>query len=160
MQTFFEDYLERLGALHAQIGTAIEDLPQEALDWVPGEGMNSLSVLVVHTTGSESYWIGEVAGGRPSGRDRDAEFRAHGLTEADLRRRLADGLESARSVLEDLTLQDLERERISPRDGRRLTVGWALAHALEHTGLHLGHIQITRQLWDQRGSLSQASREH
>ena len=160
MERPFEDYLERLGALHAQIGTAIEDLPQEALDWVPGAGMNSLSVLVVHTTGSEGYWIGEVAGGQPSGRDRSAEFGAHGLTESNLRRRLTDGLASARSVLENLTLQDLERERVSPRDGRRLTVGWALAHALEHTGLHLGHIQITRQLWDRRESLSQASREH
>ena len=26
----------------------------------------------------------------------------------------------------------------------------SLAHALEHTALHLGHIQITRQLWEQR----------
>ena len=47
MKRLFEDYLERLGALHAQIGTAIEGVPQEALDWVPGAGMNSLSVLVV-----------------------------------------------------------------------------------------------------------------
>jgi ankyrin repeat protein len=31
-------------------------------------------------------------------------------------------------------------------------VAWCLAHALEHTALHLGHMQITRQLWEQRGS--------
>jgi hypothetical protein len=29
-------------------------------------------------------------------------------------------------------------------------VGWALLHALEHTAIHLGHIQITQQLWDQK----------
>lgn len=29
------------------------------------------------------------------------------------------------------------------------TVAWRLAHALEHTALHLGHMEITRQLWEQ-----------
>jgi hypothetical protein len=29
-------------------------------------------------------------------------------------------------------------------------VGWALCHILKHTALHLGHLQITRQLWEQR----------
>jgi hypothetical protein len=28
-------------------------------------------------------------------------------------------------------------------------VAWALLHALEHTTLHLGQIQLTRQLWEQ-----------
>jgi len=28
-------------------------------------------------------------------------------------------------------------------------VAWALLHALDHTAQHLGHMQITRQLWDQ-----------
>jgi len=28
-------------------------------------------------------------------------------------------------------------------------VAWALAHALEHTALHLGHIQIGRELWQE-----------
>jgi len=26
-------------------------------------------------------------------------------------------------------------------------VAWAILHALEHTGIHLGHIQVTQQLW-------------
>jgi hypothetical protein len=52
--------------------------------------------------------------------------------------------------LEKLTLKDLETLSISPRDGRKLTVAWALAHALEHTALHAGHMQIMRQLWEQR----------
>ena len=31
-----------------------------------------------------------------------------------------------------------------------LGVAWALLHALEHTAIHLGHMQIMRQLWEQR----------
>jgi hypothetical protein len=31
-----------------------------------------------------------------------------------------------------------------------ITGGWALLHALEHAYLHLGHIQLTCQMWRQR----------
>ena len=112
--------------------------------------MNSLCVVVVHATGAERYWIGDVAGRDPSGRDRAAEFRAHGLDAAALKRRLDETLAHSRGVLEGLTSQDLEDLRVSPRDGRKFTVAWSLAHALEHTAIHLGHMQIVRQLWDQR----------
>ena len=39
------EYLDRLEALHAGLEEAIAGLPVEALDWVPGPGMNSLAVL-------------------------------------------------------------------------------------------------------------------
>lgn len=150
MLASFEDYLDRLQALHIDIGRAIEGLPQAALDWVPGPDMNSFCVLVVHVTGAERYWIGDVVGRDPSGRDREAEFRSHGLDVVALETRLAETLAYTRGVLEKLTAHDLGTLRISPRDGRKFTVAWSLAHALEHTAIHVGHVQITRQLWDQR----------
>ena len=67
-----------------------------------------------------------------------------------LRARLADASVYAQNTLTRLTLGDLEQERVSPRDGRMFSVAWALLHALEHTAIHLGHIQITRQLWEQQ----------
>ena len=150
MQPFFADYLDRLQELHENILQAIEGLPPDALDWTPGPGMNSLCVLVVHVSGAERYWIGDVVARDPSDRDRAAEFRVQGLDAAALENRLADTLVYTRGVLETLTLEDLETIRISPRDGRRFTVAWSLAHALEHTAIHVGHIQITRQLWEQQ----------
>jgi class 3 adenylate cyclase len=111
--------------------------------------MNSLCVLAVHLAGAERYWIGDVVGRDPSGRDRDAELRARGLDAAALKARLADVLAHSRGVLEDLALADLETVRVSPRDGREFSVAWALAHALEHTAMHVGHAQLVRQLWDQ-----------
>ena len=152
MLQVLEDYLGRLSALHAEIAHAIEGLPQAALDWVPGAEMNSLGVLVVHLAGAERYWIGDVVGGDPSGRDRNAEFRTSGMDGAVLKQRLDDSLAYVRGVLEQLTLPELEATRASPRDGREFTVAWCLAHALEHTAIHLGHIQIIRQLWDQQQS--------
>ena len=150
MQPFFADYLDRLQELHENILQAIERLPPDALDWAPGPGMNSLCVLAVHVSGSERYWIGDVVARDPSDRDRAAEFRAQGLDAATLEKRLADTLVHTRGVLEELRLKDLETVRVSPRDGRRFTVAWSLAHALEHTAIHVGHIQITRQLWEQQ----------
>ena len=149
MLPFYEDLLERLGSLHNDVEEAIVDLPFEALDWSPGLEMNSIAVLVVHLTGAERYWIGDVACGLRSERDRDAEFQAADLTADDLRTRLRDALAYARDAMEQLALTDLAEERPSWRDGNAYRVGWALAHALEHTALHTGHIQVQRQIWDQ-----------
>jgi uncharacterized damage-inducible protein DinB len=150
MILFYQEYLERLQDLHAGIQKELAGLPAEALDWVPASGMNSLSVLVVHLTGSERYWIGDVVIGESSDRDREAEFRASGLDVSTLTRRLDDALNYARAALERLNLADLDRQCLSPRSGKQFSAAWALLHALEHTAIHLGHIQLTRQLWDER----------
>jgi uncharacterized damage-inducible protein DinB len=150
--SILRDYLERLEVLHNEIWRAIAGLPQEALDWVPGPGMNSLGVLVVHLAGAERYWIGDVAGEDRSGRVRKAEFQTHGLGVEALASLLTETLIHSRNVLAKLTTADLDAQRHSVRDGETYTVAWCLAHALEHTGLHLGHIQVTRQLWDQRAA--------
>ena len=149
MQTFFTDYTNLLEERHNEILGAIEGLPPAALDWSPGADMNSINVLVFHLTGAERYWIGNVAAQDPKERDRNAEFRVHGVEMDVLKKRLADNLEYAQQALSNFTSQDLETERISGRDERRFTVAWALLHALEHTTLHLGQIQLTRQLWEQ-----------
>jgi uncharacterized damage-inducible protein DinB len=149
MQTFFENYLDLLQDCHNGIFEALEGLPPAALDWVPGQDMNSIAVLLAHITGSERYWIGDIAAQEPSNRDRDAEFRVHGVGMDVLKKRLADNLEYARYALDKMSLQDLETTRTRPSDGREYTMAWALLHALEHATSHLGHIQMTRQLWKQ-----------
>ena len=149
MQTFFTDYLNLLHERHNEILEALEGLPSAALDWSPGAEMNSISVLIFHLTGAERYWIGDVAAQDPKQRDRDAEVRVRNVEIDVLKQRLADNLEYARNALNHFTIQDLEATRRSARDGRAFTVAWALLHALEHTTLHLGQIQLTRQLWEQ-----------
>lgn len=150
MEQQFADYYERLVALHTSLGAAISGLSPDALDWTPGPAMNSLAVLIAHTAGAERYWIGDVAGQRPSGRVRAAEFETELTTVERLQTMLDETLAHSRSVLAGLTHADMEEPRLSPmHDGRTFTTAWALAHALEHTALHAGHAEITRQLWDQ-----------
>ncbi len=150
MLQFSQAYLDRLEDLHKNIAQALDGLPQTALDWIPDKGANSIDGLIFHLTGAERYWIGDVGSGDPAPRDRAAEFRATGNTTEALRKRLDDTLAYARRALETLTLQDLEQERTSPRDGGKFSMSWALLHALEHTAIHLGHVQLTRELWEQR----------
>jgi uncharacterized damage-inducible protein DinB len=150
MIVFYQDFLDRLVELHTNIEQAIQGLSPEALDWSPGKGMNSITVLIVHLTGAERYWIGDVALGDISNRDRAAEFSVSRIPLDVLRARLADASADAQSALTRPALGDPEQERVSPRDGRKFSVAWALLHTLEHTAIHLGHIQITRQLWEQQ----------
>ena len=150
MEPCFADLFERLRFLHAEILKAIQDLPVDALDWAPAPGANAMGALVVHLTGAERYWIGTVIGGEPSDRVRESEFLADGLAVFDLQQRLDDLDRLAPTVLGALSLDDLARPCRVPRDGRTVTVGWALAHTIEHTAVHVGHIQLTRQLWEQR----------
>ncbi len=146
METLFADYLDRLETLHRHLDQALDGLSVAGLDWTPGPGMNSLAVIVTHLTGAERFWIGDVAGRRPSGRVREEEFHVQGLNSETLRAGMAKNLALAREVLAELSLAGLGQERNVAGEERPRTAGWALLHALEHTGLHLGHVQLTRQL--------------
>ena len=149
MEKLFEAHLDLLRTCHREILKALDGLPSQALDWSPGPGTNSISVLIFHLTGSERYWIGDVAMRESSNRDRDAEFAVHGQDIDTLKQRLDDSLAYAGTVLARLTVNDLSQSRQAPSDGRTVTIAWVVLHALEHAAIHLGHIQLTRQLWEQ-----------
>ncbi len=150
MNPFYEAYYQRVQTLHGELRKAMERLAEAALDWSPGPEMNSITVLVTHLTGAERYWIGDVALGEPSGRVREAEFHQTGQNVSALNQRLDDLEVYVKEALEKLTLEDLLRVTVSPRDQRQFTTAWALLHALEHAALHVGQVQLTRQLWDRQ----------
>lgn len=150
MLTTFKEYVKLLETLHNGIRQTLVDLPPEALDWKAGPDMNSLGVLATHLAGSERYWIGTVAGEDPLPRNRDAEFETGGVGVDMLLALLDEALANSKLTLAQLTPLHLDENRGAPRDEREVTVAWALLHALEHTALHLGHMQLTRQLWDGR----------
>jgi len=143
-------YFEKLSRLHEEFKRELNSLPHEALDWTPGNEMNSVAVLAVHTAGAARYIIGEVVGGRPAYRQREAEFTVQGWDHAALMIQLDEALAQHEQVLAELELADLEAARFSPKHNREVKVMWALVHALEHTAMHLGHVQLTRQLWQQQ----------
>ena len=148
MSSFPSNYMENLDRQHHEIISTIQQLPKDALDWTPCVNTNSICVLAVHIAGAERYWIGDVIADEPSGRIRESEFKVNGLSADELIRRLEDTSRYCRGVISSLKTDDLEKECISPRDGQRVSVGWSLLHIIEHNAIHLGHIQLTRQLWE------------
>lgn len=143
-------YLERIEDLRGQIDAIVQTLPPEALNWRPDaasddHAMNSIAVLAMHAAGAEHFWIGEVIGGLTATRNRTAEFETVVGDTAILHQTLQTVSNQTRAVLESLTQADLDGTRRA-RD-RDVPVRWALLHVIDHTALHLGHIQITTQLW-------------
>lgn len=147
---FFEAYYDRLAALHAEIKAALQDLPQVALDWVPGPEMNSIGVLVIHLTGAERYWIGDLVGKEPSARVRAEEFTSRGVSLEDLYTRLEATLAHSQLVLERLDLNCLDQPFYAPAQQKEYPGAWCLLHALDHTALHAGHLQLARQMWQEQ----------
>ena len=144
--------------MRRQVGELIADLLPEALNWHPIEGdeehaTNSLAVLAAHVAGAEHFWIAEVIGGYPSTRDRDGEFATQVSDPSELLRRLEESGAETRAVFSTLSEADLDGTREAR--GRTVSVRWCILHVIDHTALHLGHMQITYQLWTGgRGRLS------
>lgn len=159
MNNFFEDYVDRLAEHLDDMRAAIKGVSQAGLDWVPGPDMNSLAVLVAHTCGSGRYWVGDIGMGEPSGRIRDNEFKTKDVPIGELLQKIDNFETYVQRAVERLSLNDLEKPvAVQPKRLRKdveemssYTISWALLHALEHTALHVGHAQITRQLWEMRG---------
>ena len=150
MITELDNYLSRLDDLHGQVADLVAGLPAEALNWRPIEGRddhvtNSLAVLTAHLAGAEHFWIAEVIGGRPATRDRDAEFAVVAATPAELLQILEKVSHETRDVLSALSESDLSGTR-QAKD-RMVSVRWGILHVIDHTSLHLGHMQMTYQLW-------------
>jgi len=153
-----DNYLQRIQDLRGQVRSLIADLPAEALNWHPTEKVedhatNSLAVLAAHVAGAEHFWIAEVIGRRPRTRDRAAEFVIQVTDTSELLGRLdATGTET-RQVFSALSNADLDGTR--EVEERTVAVRWGLLHVIDHTALHLGHMQITYQLW--KGGISKPS---
>jgi len=148
--TELANYLERLEDLRGQVSALVAGLPAEALNWRPIEGSgdhatNSLAVLATHTAGAEHFWIAEVVGGRPATRDREAEFATQAASSAEIVRLLENTSRETREVFLALKGTDLGDTR--QNEGRTVPVRWCLLHVIDHTSLHLGHMQVTFQLW-------------
>jgi uncharacterized damage-inducible protein DinB len=150
MLSELDNYLQRIQDLRSQVAALIGDLPAEALNWRPIEdsgdhATNSLAALAAHVAGAEHFWIGEVVGRRPATRDRDAEFAVTAKDAVDLAGLLEQVRAETQEVFAGLDATDLGDTREAR--GRVIPVRWCILHVIDHTALHLGHMQLTYQLW-------------
>lgn len=144
----FAEVLERIALDTLQ---ALEGVSDEVLNRpLPLPETNSLFALATHLVGAGEHWALVLAGGREIPRDRPAEFRATG-TGAALITRYERWIADLHAVLDTFPDETLDRlvDSVPYRawqDDQPLTVRACLLHAVEHSALHLGHIQLTRQV--------------
>jgi len=137
------------------LAEALAALPPEALNWRPPvkvEGdaplSNTPAAIATHVAGAQRYWIGEVIGGVPAQRDRDAEFRAAAAEAGPVIEHLNATGERVQAVLAKLEPADLEHTVMYVGE----TVSWRqlITRILTHTAEHWGEFMLIRQLWEAR----------
>lgn len=137
----------RLTAVAKVEGLSLADASRAPLETSPV--VTPLGVLR-HLTAVERWWLSIEAGGGdlPSlwGEDADASWRLReGDTVesviAEYRAEWALSAEALRGLRPD------DRTR-ADRDGRGRTVRWVLAHLVQETGRHVGHLDLLREMAD------------
>ena len=145
-------YIFHFDYLHGEVKNAIKGMSTEELDWVPlAADTSSTCVMVTHMAGAESFRVREIVGGMDTGRDRDSEFVVRGSSVAELEALLDRTGEATRAVLEGLSSEDLDQIKVAAHPWEPpASARWNILHTIEHYGLHLGHISLTRQLYAAR----------
>jgi uncharacterized damage-inducible protein DinB len=129
-------------------------LPEEALNAPLGvPETNTIFASAFHAASASEYWLGVYVGGGRIERDRPSEFTASGSW-ADLEARWQRCLDTAKRVIDALTPTEYDalRDVNLATGGDRYSVRDCLLHVIEHVNLHLGHIQIARQVWAHRNA--------
>ena len=101
---------------------------------------------------ADNFWVRQVINGEVVQRDREAEFRASGNL-MELLTRWEKAWTEIEVILGKLTYAQLSEVRSPPfRPERKesVTIQWIILHLITHHATHLGHIQLTRQLWEQQ----------
>jgi hypothetical protein len=143
--------LTLFGQLHEQLRNETVGLEVDALNWVPATGANSIATIVTHLVGSEAETLRSLAGLAVE-RDRGAEFEHAELNKIQVLTLLDQADDLISEVAQRIDAQRLEARFPLPtlpvtevRSGLTWMVG-NYGHAREH----LGHIQLTRQLYEAR----------
>ena len=129
----------------------LDGLDDEALNWVPLPGANSVATIVTHLVGSEAEALRCVAG-VPCERDRDAEFLGPGLSRADVFGLLEEADELLGHLASRIDTGRLMAELplpTCPPEVVRTGLTWLIG-TYGHSREHVGQIELTVQLRSRR----------
>ena len=80
-------------------------------------------------------------------RDRDAEFAARCTSASELEALLDRVAQRARSVLQNLSSDDLSQTKKADPEPEPVSLRWIILRATGHVSEHLGHLTLTKQLY-------------
>ncbi len=140
----------------AELRAVVQGLPPEALNWQPAPDTSTLAVLMAHAVTAtvrlvDSALTGTFDRPRYLAEERIPAFATHAVDTAHLAT-MVDRLDALLARLEGEGSDGVLAGPVSyigdapaPR-----TRAWNLIHAVEHLREHIGHAQLTRQLWESR----------
>ena len=148
-------YIRRIAA---DAVATLQDLSARQLNWKTGEdGSNTMFAIATHMVAMGEYWVLCLVGGADIVRARQAEFHAVGSA-AEIVLRFQDwsqacdvlciGLGS--EVLAEIARVPIEYFQSGGFGSGVLSKRECLMHVVEHSALHLGQLQILRQLVERR----------
>lgn len=153
MHPTYEAAVLILRDLLAKLRSAVNELPDEAMDWRATPNANSVAILVIHTVRATRFLLASAAGARlsreeyqtnerlPSFEVREIE-KAHLLAEIDTIDR---ELETLVAGGNDATLT--ARFEWVAASGRTMTGAECLLHVTAHLSEHAAQAGMTRDLW-------------
>ena len=152
MHPEIETYSRYIVKQIASIEAALAGLSEAQLNRRPAiDGANSVYVVATHVLGNARAWVLGIACGQPVRRDRPGEFASFG-TYADFARAAREISARIESSLASLDPARLDQRLVPPQElwgagePQEISIRDALADVLEHASIHLGHIQLTRDL--------------
>jgi len=136
----------------ADVHAALKGLSEEQLNRRPDvPGANCGYVIATHVLGNARAWVLGIVCGQPLRRDRPGEFASSGTYEelGKVACALSGEIDAALAALEPSTLDDRfvpAQELWGEGTPHEMSRREALAHVLEHASMHLGQIQLTRDV--------------
>ena len=160
MDAEIKGYAGFIDKLLEKAGKHAASLSADALNWKPLDSdTNSVGAIAAHMCGVVRWWVAQGLTGNEVGRQRDTEFVAQVDANGEInfwgaRRTIADVISETRSIAADV-LDNLDPASLTGQSavdtlGPRLK-RWTLVHTIDELSQHIGHMEITIQLYNARG---------
>lgn len=142
---FIRESENRAETARRRINHCLDQLGDDDMWWTPGEGCNSIGVIVQHLLGNLRQWIIAGIGGEPDVRDRPREFKvAERSPKAELHARFNTIIDQVLETFSRLSAQELLEMRTI--QGFNRSVFMAIYGTITHLELHAGQISYVTRL--------------
>ena len=159
MNSEITEYSGLIDNLLGKAGEHVKRLPYQALNWAPLErATNSVGALATHMCGLTRWWVLQGLSGESVGRDRGSEFTvvvdSNGHIEfwgrsVDLSMLICETQIFVCDALKKLDSVALDDTCFIDSLGSH-TKRWALVHTIDELSQHIGHMELTIQLWKEK----------